>query len=79
MINHTLEWPSLTVQWLPINEVNDNPDTDTHKLLLGTNAPKGQKNSLIVATVATPKDTVALHMDEYNYDIDKKDGFFAIG
>jgi histone-binding protein RBBP4 len=36
VMTHALEWPSLTVQWLP--DVSSLPDKeyDTHKLILGT-------------------------------------------
>jgi histone-binding protein RBBP4 len=34
---HALEWPSLTVQWLPTRTLND--QTSCQKLLLGTHSP----------------------------------------
>ncbi|KAK9140976.1 hypothetical protein Scep_010657 [Stephania cephalantha] len=50
VISHALEWPSLTVQWLPLN---------THNLLLGTHTSDGAPNSLILARAILPIDADA--------------------
>ena len=51
VMTHSLEWPSLTVQWL-----NDVSKKDTginvHKLILGTHTCEGEQNYLMIAEVA---------------------------
>ncbi|KAH9301826.1 hypothetical protein KI387_013409 [Taxus chinensis] len=46
VITHALEWPSLTVEWLPQNE-----DKDTHRVILGTHTSDNEPNYLIRAQV----------------------------
>lgn len=55
VINHPLEWPSLTVQWLPSPSVID-PDTSlpVHSLILGTHTSDDAPNFLLVADVHLP-------------------------
>ena len=49
VMTHSLEWPSLTVQWLPavIKQVDRN--VNTHKLLYGTQTSDGEQNFLMIA------------------------------
>ncbi|OIT32891.1 PREDICTED: WD-40 repeat-containing protein MSI2-like [Nicotiana attenuata] len=54
VICHALEWPSLTVQWLPSPAV-DNGSFLTHKLILGTHTSGDFPNFLIVADVHLPR------------------------
>uniref|UniRef100_A0A061QYU5 Histone-binding protein RBBP4 n=1 Tax=Tetraselmis sp. GSL018 TaxID=582737 RepID=A0A061QYU5_9CHLO len=55
VIAHALEWPSLTVQWLP--EARNCPDQEAcaHKLLLGTHTADGEQNYVMVAEVLVPE------------------------
>lgn len=53
VLTHSLEWPSLTCQWLP--QVRSLPHATEHSLLLGTHTT-GEQNYLMVATCALPKD-----------------------
>ena len=52
MITHALEWPSLTVEWLP-NDVSRPSDRDVsiHKMVLGTHTSEGEQNYLMIAEV----------------------------
>lgn len=44
VMTHALEWPSLTVQWLPgVKTSENNPEYATHKLLFGTHTAAGTK------------------------------------
>lgn len=53
-----LEWPSLTVQWLPgIEEHPDDKDVCVQNLLLGTHAGDGESNYLLLAEVTLPLPT----------------------
>jgi histone-binding protein RBBP4 len=60
VMTHSLEWPSLTCQWLPSSK-NVGPNTSELSLLLGTHTNEGETNHLMVATtiVATNDPVVA--------------------
>lgn len=64
-MTHSLEWPSLTCQWLPTTDSypnNNNNSTSTstststctHSLLIGTHTTPGEQNYLMVANVELP-------------------------
>ncbi len=50
LMTHSLEWPSLTVEWLP-NDVSRPKDRDVsiHKMVLGTHTSSGEQNYLLIA------------------------------
>ena len=52
MITHLLEWPSLTVEWLPIHESSEDSNFKIVKMLLGTFTGNTEPNYLLVAKVA---------------------------
>ncbi|KAI8614949.1 WD40-repeat-containing domain protein [Chytriomyces sp. MP71] len=56
VVTHALEWPSLTVQWLPDIERNEGKDYSIQRLLLGTHTSDGEQNYLQIASVQLPKD-----------------------
>jgi hypothetical protein len=51
VVTHALEWPSLTVQWLPEVTKPSGKEIALHKLLLGTHTSSGEQNYLIIAEV----------------------------
>ena len=54
VMTHSLEWPSLTCQWLPhMRQLGT--EAEEHSLLLGTHTT-GEQNYLMVATCALPHD-----------------------
>lgn len=55
VVSHALEWPSLTVQWMPDLERPPNKDYFVQRLLLGTHTD-GEQNYLQIATIQLPKD-----------------------
>lgn len=55
VITHALEWPSLTVQWMPEIERPEGGDHFTQRLLLGTHTSDDEPNYLQLATVQLPK------------------------
>jgi hypothetical protein len=59
IVSHALEWPSLTVQWMPDLERPQGKEYFVQRLLLGTHTD-GEQNYLQIATVQLPKD---------NYDL----------
>lgn len=52
MASHILEWPSLTVEWLPLQEISDDSDFKIMKLVLGTYTGSNEPNYLMVAKVS---------------------------
>ncbi|PFH38251.1 RbAp46 [Besnoitia besnoiti] len=56
VMNTTLEWPSLTVQWLPglASGMVGDSSTVRQKLLLGTHTSGDEGNSLLVVEVSLP-------------------------
>lgn len=59
VITHALEWPSLTVQWLP-------PSQLPHKLILGTHTSENEPNYLMLAQVNLPSQDPDIDMDNNN-------------
>ena len=53
VINHVLEWPSPTVEW--IGSCDTTRDYVVHKLLLGTHTSGGDPNQVIIANTKLPK------------------------
>lgn len=54
VVCHALEWPSLTVQWLP-SPTTDDGAFAVHKLILGTHTSDDCPNFLMVAKVHLPR------------------------
>lgn len=51
LITHVLDWPTLTTQFLPINQQDSDGFFDTYKLVLGTQTDGNVANYLIIAKV----------------------------
>lgn len=58
VMTHSLEWPSLTCQWLPTVK-NAGESASEHSLLLGTHTT-GEQNYVMVASVNLPKSDAVL-------------------
>ena len=57
VLTHSLEWPSLTCQWLPtVRYTKNNKTTIEHQLLLGTHTTGDEPNHLMIATCLLPYD-----------------------
>lgn len=56
VISHALEWPSLTVQWLPFPPSLGDCPLAVHNLLLGTHTSDEFPNFLMLADVHLPRD-----------------------
>jgi len=71
VLTHSLEWPSLTCQWLPqIRRNVAGGQAEEHNLLLGTHTT-GEQNYLMVASCALPKEEAVV---EEEGDDKKKGG-----
>ena len=51
VVTHALEWPSLTVQWLPDRVEDPGKDYSKQKLILGTHTSENEQNHLMIAEV----------------------------
>ena len=51
VVTHALEWPSLTVQWLPDRVEPPGKDYSVQKLILGTHTSENEQNYLMIAEV----------------------------
>ena len=54
VVTHALEWPSLTVQWLPKREEPAGKDYSIQQLILGTHTSENEQNYLMRAEVQLP-------------------------
>ncbi|KAK1304464.1 Histone-binding protein MSI1 [Acorus calamus] len=76
VITHALEWPSLTVQWLPDREELPGRDSSVQKLILGTHTSENEPNYLMLAQVHLP-------VDDYEKDVrhfdDERSDFGSFG
>lgn len=77
VMTHALEWPSLTVQWLPDVTKPSDADYVIHRLILGTHT-SDEQNHLVISSVQIPNDKA--EFDASNYDVDKGEfgGFGSI-
>lgn len=67
VISHPLEWPSLTVQWVPLADPLSHPTDPSsfsvHKLVLGTHTSDDFPNFLMVADAVLPIRTAEAKFD----------------
>ncbi|KAI1885120.1 hypothetical protein AGOR_G00216910 [Albula goreensis] len=71
VMTHALEWPSLTVQWLPDVNRPEGKDYAVHRLVLGTHT-SDEQNHLVIASVQIPNDDA--QFDASHYDSEKGAG-----
>nr|GMD91633.1 WD-40 repeat-containing protein MSI1 [Ipomoea batatas] len=55
-INHSLDWPTPTVEWLPDGEETVRSHYTVQKLIVGTRAAGNAQNSLLLAQVRLPRE-----------------------
>ena len=56
LVTHALEWPSLTVQWLPDKQLPQDKDYSVQRLLMGTHTSGKEPNHAMLAHVRLPRD-----------------------
>ncbi|THG01288.1 hypothetical protein TEA_028206 [Camellia sinensis var. sinensis] len=71
VITHALEWPSLTVEWLPDREEPPGKDYSVQKMILGTHTSENEPNYLMLAQVQLPLEDA--ENDARHYDDDRSD------
>uniref|UniRef100_A0A915MKB1 Probable histone-binding protein lin-53 n=2 Tax=Meloidogyne TaxID=189290 RepID=A0A915MKB1_MELJA len=78
VMTHALEWPSLTVQWLPDVKRVDGDDYTTHRLILGTHTSDEQQNHLVIAKLILPTEDAQFDASRYDTDRGEFGGFGSI-
>ncbi|KAK3028493.1 hypothetical protein RJ639_040062 [Escallonia herrerae] len=66
VVSHALEWPSLTVQWLPSppSPYADGGSLAVHRLILGTHTSDDVPNYLMVADAQLPRNLLETNTDD---------------
>lgn len=75
VVTHALEWPSLTVQWLPTREVHADAGYAKQQLILGTHTSEGEQNYLMRADVHLPLEDTETDNREYDEERGEVGGF----
>lgn len=76
VITHALEWPSLTVQWLPDKDVcGDGGTYSKQRLLMGTHTSEGEQNYVMVGEVQLPLEDSELDGRGYDDERNEVGGF----
>lgn len=76
VITHALEWPSLTVQWLPKKEETSS-GFSKQELILGTHTSEGEQNYLMRAEVQLPLEETEADNRGYDEERGEVGGFGA--
>lgn len=71
VITHALEWPSLTVEWLPDRDEPPGKDYSVQKMILGTHTSENEPNYLMLAQVQLPLEDA--ENDARHYDDERSD------
>eukprot|EP00898_Chlorokybus_atmophyticus_P003487 jgi/Chlat1/4139/Chrsp269S03967 len=77
VVTHALEWPSLTVQWLPERTEPQGKDYSVQKLILGTHTSDNEQNYLMLAEVQLPLEDAEVDVRGYDSDHGDHGGFGA--
>jgi len=78
VLTHALEWPSLTLQWLPDNRKPPNKDYSVHKMILGTHTNDGDQNYLMIAEVRLPLEDTEIDARKYDDERGEAGGFAGV-
>jgi len=78
VMTHALEWPSLTVQWLPSSRTSSGSDFSSHQLLLGTHTSGQEQNYLMVAEVRLPLEDTEIDARKYDDETAELGGFGGV-
>lgn len=75
VITHALEWPSLTVQWLPDRVEPPGKEYSVQKLILGTHTSDNEPNYLMLAEVQLPLEDTETDARQYDEERGEIGGF----
>jgi len=76
VMTHALEWPSLTVQWLPDISRPEGKDYSVQRLILGTHTSGNERNHLVIANVQLPNEDAHTSV-KYDEEKGERGGFGA--
>lgn len=80
VMTHALEWPSLTVEWLPgSTPAMDSQHYTDQQIVLGTHTSDGEQNYLMLATVRLPHIDQEIDARKYDDENDEVGGFSGAG
>jgi histone-binding protein RBBP4 len=68
ILSHALEWPSLTVEWLPERVVIDDGNTIVQRILLGTHTSENEPNYILILDVRMPSENASIDVRSYSCD-----------
>mmetsp|Transcript_3413 Transcript_3413/g.8002 ORF Transcript_3413/g.8002 Transcript_3413/m.8002 type:complete len:423 (-) Transcript_3413:214-1482(-) len=71
VMTHALEWPSLTVEWLPDKLIQKDKDYSVQRLILGTHTSDNEQNHLMFAEVRLPLEDTEIDARKY----EEKNGY----
>ncbi|GAB5358868.1 hypothetical protein AAMO2058_000496000 [Amorphochlora amoebiformis] len=75
VMTHALEWPSLTVEWLPDKHTQKDKDYSVQRLILGTHTSDNEQNHLMFAEVRLPLEDTEIDARKY----EEKNGYGGYG
>ncbi|KAL0735067.1 hypothetical protein Bca4012_011277 [Brassica carinata] len=75
VITHALEWPSLTVEWLPERDEPSGKDYSVQKMILGTHTSDNEANYLMIAQAQLPLNDTESEARQYDDDRSEFGGF----
>ncbi|KAG6425089.1 hypothetical protein SASPL_115513 [Salvia splendens] len=75
VITHALEWPSLTVEWLPDLQEPPGKDYSVQKMILGTHTSENEPNYLMVAQAQLPLEDAENDARQYEDERSEFGGF----
>jgi len=78
ILTHALEWPSLTVQWLPDKRTPPNKDYAVHRVVLGTHTNDGEQNYLMIGEVRLPLEDTEIDARQYDDERGEAGGFAGV-
>jgi len=79
VMTHALEWPSLTVQWLPDRVTAPGKDYSVQRLILGTHTSDNEQNHLMIAEVRLPLEETEIDARKYSSASDDKNEYGGYG
>ncbi|SAL97602.1 hypothetical protein [Absidia glauca] len=75
VMTKSLDWPSLTCQWLPDAEIRTDKNYQVQRLILGTHTNDEESNYLQIAEVQVPTDTQELDTRKYEESTNEIGGY----
>lgn len=76
---HALEWPSLTVQWLPEHSSSKTDKYVRERIILGTHTSGAEQNYLLIADVKMPSSDAEIDPRQYDESTSEIGGFGGVG